>query len=381
MRNIEYNGTSKVLIVLVILMALNLWNSVALKAQQAAATFHSTNVAETDLGSRVELPEMPSYPTLDRGLLALQDTLLGQDTLKYGPEQRIFSSNIVYSERTLETQRDSLLQNGLIAKPEDIRPMDRQHLIRRLREWNEGVKGKVMRYSSDGDLPSNLLTPDTERTAIGAMENPSEMIDDLCEKSFQDLQYLKGYRAKVPLLDDIKSKELRKVKSKVKTSAVGEIQKIIVQPKVAFKDRWSIDGVMGLSGSQGLSEQRLLQFSPAFSYRISGPFSVGVGPDAQFFGEKNQEGKQRISCRMGLRTFAKVALFENRTYLQLEDIYSPPDTPGNRHRIYAGAGYLLQFSDKMAFNVSLLYQTNTRKQEFNNAPSPWLFRLGLSAFR
>jgi hypothetical protein len=175
------------------------------------------------------------------------------------------------------------------------------------------------------------------------------------------------------LLDSLRNRKLSDQQLKLKERELGKnATEAVFKKRPTFLDKAYFDGVIGVVGNENAT---ILQIAPSLGYHFLPLFSLGIGPMLSL---QKQDGD--FNSTIGIRSFAKVELFKQRGYLQVEHQISPYKvdsknfTPANGN-FFVGGGVVRKLYNKIAINLSLLYRIN--EVEIAGA-SPWVFRIGIS---
>lgn len=181
-------------------------------------------------------------------------------------------------------------------------------------------------------------------------------------------------------LDSIRNAWLSVEHKRLREKQVSELRKdVLLKEKESLPARTFFEGVAGIN-----NRAELVTFSPALGVGIIRKVSAGLGP---VLGLNSKNLRNDIG--LGLRSFARYELVPRKFNLQLENIGDISRLPTARlreaggrritHTFYAGAGYLIKYSENKSLNLSTLYQLNRDRQSLS-PHSPFVFRVGFSAF-
>jgi hypothetical protein len=281
----------------------------------------------------------------------------------------------ILSERQLTKLRDSLglkkfdsIYNkaSLLASKKEV---SKEDLLQAL---NQSMAEKIKQPAIDESKVMNASKQEVVDLIKGMdlknAELPAEVLQQLPPLSgnLVDTKYLK-------LLDSLRNKKLSDLQLKLKERELSKnATEAVFKRKPTFLDKAYFDGVIGVVGNENAT---ILQIAPSLGYHFLPLFSLGIGPMLSL---QKQGGD--FNSTIGIRSFAKVELFKQRGYLQIEHQISPYKvdsknfTPPNGS-FFVGGGVVKKLFDKIAVNLSLLYRIN--EVEVAGA-SPWVFRLGIS---
>ncbi|MBL3655113.1 hypothetical protein [Fulvivirga sediminis] len=279
------------------------------------------------------------------------------------------SCNIIYNAKFLNDKQDSLVQAGYLVNdfqyPEEL---DEE-------EYVERVKQVFFKSSLSNEHALNQgISKDV--TSLSDYSLPIHTIDNM--------DFLYGYSLDNSMIDQVKQRVFtegeRHLSSKIKEKDKEEVKALDVMSRSRLWDKLYFDGNIGASN---FLNNDIVYLSPAVGYQLWNSVSVGLGPDIQW--NVTNDPKQP-NTDVGLRTFVKATWLKYKIYAQAEDIIYKQEAnevkKGSDHHFYFGGGYLLPLSSKTAINISVLYNVNEEqgKQYFIHY-SPWIFRIGISAFK
>ncbi|UII21534.1 hypothetical protein [Fulvivirga ligni] len=287
---------------------------------------------------------------------------------------KVDSTTVIHNAKFIKEKRDSLLQVGYL--PKDLNApteVDEQSYINALKQ-DFFDNQPPAEPSQEMSLPE--LNAQVDAPSLGNMKLPAY--------SISDMDYLYGYSLDEAMIDDmiesISQKGKAYLNSIIQEKSVGELQQIDVSPRPSIWDKLYFDGNIGASN---FLNNDVIYLSPALGYQFWKSVSLGVGPDIQW----NVTGDpQYPGSEVGVRTFVKAAFLKYRIYAQAEDIISEVNqeeqAQSSNHHFYFGGGYLLPVTSKIAVNISVLYNVNEEpNDQYFIHHSPWIFRLGISAFK
>src|SRR5690606_12570100 len=147
-----------------------------------------------------------------------------------------------------------------------------------------------------------------------------------------------------------------------------------LERKPAFWDRIYFEGLLSFNS---VRERNEIQAAPSLGIKLARNFSIGFGPNILL-----REEDRKVQLTAGYRSFAKYEVFNQRAYLQVEDIVDPRQVSlesegSTRHSILAGGGVLVPVSKVLAINMMLLYRVNNEEYS-SGIQSPFTFRVGIS---
>ncbi|MBL7845561.1 MAG: hypothetical protein KF846_13705 [Cyclobacteriaceae bacterium] len=175
--------------------------------------------------------------------------------------------------------------------------------------------------------------------------------------------------------DSLRDAYLDKERLRLKEQELTEkVKQAALERKPTFWDRIYFEGLVTFNS---LQERNEIQVAPAVGVKLAKNFSLGIGPNILL-----REDDRKIQVTAGYRSFAKYEVFNQRAYLQVEDIVDPRQVSlesagSTRHSILAGGGVLVPVSKVLAINMMLLYRVNNEEYSAG-IQSPFTFRVGIS---
>jgi hypothetical protein len=285
------------------------------------------------------------------------------------------NAKTILSERQLTKLRDSLglkkfdsiyNEATLLATKKEV---NKEDLLQALNQsMAEKIKQPAIDESKVVDASMQEVVDQFNGMDLKSIKLSPEVLQQLPPLSgnLVDTKYLK-------LLDSLRNKKLSDQQLKLKEREIGKnATEAVFKKKPTFLDRAYFDGVIGVVGNENAT---ILQIAPSLGYHFLPLFSLGIGPMLSL---QKQGGD--FNSTIGIRSFAKVELFKQRGYLQVEHQISPYKvdsrnfTPANGS-FFVGGGVVRKLYNKIAINLSLLYRIN--EVEIAGA-SPWVFRIGIS---
>lgn len=279
----------------------------------------------------------------------------------------------IFSQRQLAQFRDSLGSKkydsifnkaSLLSKKKEVGKDDL------LQALNQSFADKAKKPSIDQSSVMSQVSKEASGQAdeITKGQLPKDVLEQLPPLSgnLMDSKY-------IPLIDSIRNKKLSDQQLKLKEKKLSDnVTEAVFKKKPRFFDKTYFDGVIGVVGNENAT---IVQIAPALGYHFLPTVSVGVGPMLSL-----QRQGNLFNSTIGIRSFAKVELFKQRGYLQVEHQMRPyvVDTKNltpERGNILIGGGVIKKLYNKLAINVSLMYRID---QTEISGSSPWVFRLGIS---
>jgi hypothetical protein len=178
----------------------------------------------------------------------------------------------------------------------------------------------------------------------------------------------------VKLVDSMKNINLgRQDLSLLERKIDQQYSQVIFKDKPKFWDKAYFDGVVGILGSEN---GNILQLSPNLGYHIFPTFSIGVGPIISI-----QQQTKNINTNFGVRSFAKVEVWKQRGYFQIEHQINPGQLDYKNIQLaqgsfLAGGGIVKNIFNNIAINFSILYRVHSTPEIAGS--SNWVFRFGVS---
>lgn len=178
----------------------------------------------------------------------------------------------------------------------------------------------------------------------------------------------------VKLVDSMKNINLgRQDLSLLERKIDQQYSQVIFKDKPKFWDKAYFDGVLGVAGGENGS---IVQFSPNLGYHITPRFSLGVGPIVSI-----QQQSKNINTNFGVRSFAKVEVWRQRGYFQIEHQINPGQLDYKNIQVaqgslLAGGGIVKKIFNNIAINLSILYRVHSTPEIAGS--SNWVFRFGVS---
>ncbi len=181
----------------------------------------------------------------------------------------------------------------------------------------------------------------------------------------------------MPYIDSLRRLSLKDNRMLLREDSITEnIKRTALEKKPGFLDKIYFEGLLSFSSDSTID---IIKLSPTLGYHFTEILSIGAGPNLLL-----QVQERKLNFMAGFRTFAKVEVWKQRAYLQLED--NIDQFKVNRealgkttHAVLGGGGVLLPLSKSLAINVAVLYRLN--KDVNNPGHSPWVFRVGLSSIK
>lgn len=320
----------------------------------------------------------------------------------------------IYSERYLQKVADSLFGEGngtiirkIISDPESF--SDPQLLAALSKRFPVLDQTSKYRNSSLPPVSDNLTNVRDSLSDLYLAEMPTLQMKDSLLSELPPLpggqlktKYLEaagdfdaakrmmaGKKEKyLSVLDSLRDVNLKEEGMELMEEQVSENTKVAtIREKLTFKDRTYFEGILGIMSGWPDKKMTILQVSPSLGYRFASTWSVGAGPNAML---QVEDGK--LNVQAGLRTFVKREFFQQRAYLQVEDMVNMPQRSTTienvktavQHNLLVGGGYLLPLTSKLSLNFSLLYTVAGNGSTAGNAvpaTSPWVIRVGLSSVK
>lgn len=293
----------------------------------------------------------------------------------------ISDSKVVYAQKTIRSKYDSLVQNGLITTVQELpHAMDEDTYVEALRNAFLNQKTDVM--SKGMKAPQEDLEQLSQASAIAEDKETFSPIGDLdlSEEDRETLNPLDGFQIDTSQINTLLEEKGQKYTNIVQQSEEAvQSGTLSLKDKTPFWDHTFFDGVGGISGT---SEQQVVYISPSVAWQLFNVVALGAGPDI-VYNKSEQESFEEVS--VGLRTFLKSDIIQQRLFIQAENIWQQTylsDQNELEPHLYAGAGYIVPLSMRTGLNVSLLYGIdNPSDHELSVHRSPWIFRVGISAFK
>lgn len=229
---------------------------------------------------------------------------------------------------------------------------------------------------------------DSLQKAKGALDkglNVKEIIEGYDQTQLQQLPPLNAKVIKQqnkPALDSLRQRYLNDEKLKYKEKELAEEYKeVMLKKKEPLFRRSFFEGIIGLN-----NDFKAIDFSPAFGIQLTRLLSLGLGPNLKI--NTNQPSNNIL---VGLRTFAKYEILENKLYIQIEDnSYWPGVSYPNwedklessqiNHTVLVGGGCLIKLSSSKNLNLAILYKVNENKFT-SDFTSPMTVRLGMDFYK
>jgi hypothetical protein len=329
--------------------------------------------------SDLEKPSVDGKPLESKGVKKLITTTNRvSDTDARGALDAVTNltnAKTILSERQLTQLRDSLglkkfdsIYNKatLLATKKEV---SKEDLLQTLNQsMAEKIKQPAIDESKVGDISKQEGIDQIKGMDLRNAELPAEVLQQLPPLSgnLVDAKYMK-------LVDSLRNRKLNDQQLKLKERELSKnATEVVFKKRPTFLDKAYFDGVIGVVGNENAT---ILQIAPCLGYHLLPLFSLGIGPMLSL---QKQGGD--FNSTIGIRSFAKVELFKQRGYLQVEHQISPYKVDSKNFTsangsFFVGGGVVKKLFDKIAVNLSLLYRIN--EVEIAGA-SPWVFRIGIS---
>lgn len=350
------------------------------------------------------LPEKSSIPDIDaikeKSLKKLDDKIPAEKAREYENKFRRVSDSIsqvvkraeriveekswlsahkVYSEKALKKLYDSLgvsKLDSVLALLPNKKEVSKEDLLNAI-----NFEMPTAPPVSESMGPKDLLNKEEITSLKDEISGPDLSTMKLPQEMLSELPPMEGFEFpsdKFRMMDSLRQEYLSKQKLSLNEQEIKDgVARAVAKKKPKFWDKTYFEGILSYLKYQ---ETDFLQISPSLGFHLTKNFSLGLGPNILL-----KEENKNWSVFVGYRSFAKMELFSQRGYLQVEDIVDPGGLSTEylkdmNHSILAGGGVLLPISRLLSINFSVLYRVNN-EQYSGNQISPWVFRVGLSSIK